>query len=259
MKESSRRKVPKKTLLVPKFKIAHPNDLLSNKLKSELFKQKMKRYSRYGFTLVELLVVIGIIAILVAISFAAYGPIMRHAQCAGCSAHMRTLGVAFMTYATDNDGQLPGRVTQAGNDKWPTLLLPYANDPRNYVDPGDAVASKTAPQDLVSNSSNHSSFFFNGFDDLGFYNNSSASIRLSNLTNTSRLFLLGQKVSHSSEFYMDFIEGNQDDVLNKMAYPGGSNYLFADGSVQFIREIDYQDTMWLVNQNYSIPSIPAGH
>jgi prepilin-type processing-associated H-X9-DG protein len=58
---------------------------------------------------------------------------------------------------------------------------------------------------------------------------------------------------------MDFQEGNQDDILNKQSYFGGSNYTFADGSVQFLTVANYSDTMWLVNKNYAIPAPPAGH
>jgi prepilin-type processing-associated H-X9-DG protein len=103
------------------------------------------------------------------------------------------------------------------------------------------------------------SFFFNGFNDLGAYNNPSVTVSLVNLTDASNLILLGQKVNGITQYYMDFVEGNQDDVLNKTAYFGGSNYVFADGSARFLYQSQYSDTMWLINQNYNIPPIPAGH
>ncbi len=211
------------------------------------------RLKSRGFTLVELLVVIGIIAVLAAVSVPIYSSIILHAKCAGCGARMRNLGIAFSLYATDNDGQLPGRVEGTGNNKWPVLLLPYVTDPKAYIDPGDPVANSVPPADVVSNTANNSSFFFNGFNDLGFYNNSSATVRLVNLTNAPNLIILGQKIHTSTQFYMDFVEGNQNDILNKTAYFGGSNYTFADGSMRFLYLADYNDTMWLVNQNYQIP------
>lgn len=212
-----------------------------------------------GFTLVELLATMAIIATLAALSFPAYQMALNHANCAGCASHMRTLGIAFTLYATDNNDQLPGRVEGAGSDKWPVLLLPYVTGPAVYVDPGDPVATHVPSQDLVSNTANNSSFFFNGFNDLGFYTNPSTTISLVNLTNLSSLLLLGEKVHGSTQYYMDFVEGNQDDILNKQSYFGGSNYTFADGSVQFLYVAQYSDTMWLVNQNYAIPPIPPGH
>ena len=210
--------------------------------------------TRTGFTLVELLVVIGIIAILVGLAFPAYNMAIEHAHCSSCAAHMRSLGIAFMEYSSDNQGQLPGRV-QGQNDKWPLLLLPYVgNDPNTYVDPGDPVAVKTPSATLLSNGSNGSSFFFNGFNDLGFYNNPDLTIQLANLNDTSNLILLGQKVHGNHEFYMDFAEGNQKTSLNKQAYYGGSNYVFADGSARFLPLAQYDDSLWLVNKSYVIPS-----
>jgi prepilin-type N-terminal cleavage/methylation domain-containing protein/prepilin-type processing-associated H-X9-DG protein len=222
------------------------------------FEMRYKQNSR-AFTLIELLVTIGIIAILAGISFPVISSAIAHANCAGCASHMRALGIAFTTYATDNDGQLPGRVTAAGVDKWPTLLLPYVPGPATYIDPGDPTAKQVPLQNMVSNQANNSSFFFNGFNDLGAYTNPSVSVGLVNLSASSSLALLGQKVHGSTEYYMDFVEGNEDDVLNKQSYFGGSNYTFADGSVQFIPLSKYDNTMWLMNKSYPIPPAPPGH
>jgi prepilin-type N-terminal cleavage/methylation domain-containing protein/prepilin-type processing-associated H-X9-DG protein len=209
---------------------------------------------RNGFTLVELLVTIAIIALLAGVMLGAIPSAIRHANSAGCASRMRALGIAFIQYAGDNDGQLPGRVTQGGSNKWPALLLPYVDGvSKTYVDPGDPIANAVSPADLVSNSGNNSSFFFNGFNDLGAYSNPSQTVRLVNLANASNLLLLGQKIYGSTQYYMDFVEGNENDVLNKTAYFGGSNYTFADGSARYMKEADYSDTMWLVNQNYQIP------
>ena len=171
---------------------------------------------------------------------------------------MRSLGVAFMTCASDNDGLLPGRTDGGGKDKWPVLLLPYVADRKTYVDPGDPVANQVPLADLVSNDANNSSFFFNGFNDLGAYSNPNVTVGLVNLTDASNLILLGQKVNGISQFYMDFVEGNENDVLNKTAYFGGSNYVFANGSVLFLLPSQYNDTMWLINKSYPIPVVP-GH
>ena len=211
---------------------------------------------RAGFTLVEVLVTMAILALLSSVAIGIYPTVIRHAQAAGCLTHMRSLAIAFTEYAGEHDGQLPGRSTGEGTDKWPTLLLPYVSGPRVYVDPGDPVASAVPEQDLVSNSANNSSFFFNGFNDLGAYTNPNMTVRLSNLTNLGSLLLLGQKVYGSTQYYMDFVEGNENDILNKTAYFGGSNYAYADGSASFMPASQYSDTMWLVNQNYVIPPVP---
>jgi prepilin-type processing-associated H-X9-DG protein len=133
------------------------------------------------------------------------------------------------------------------------LLETYVGDIRNYIDPGDPVAVATSPATLISNSANGSSFYFNGFNDLGFYSNPDATVRMVNLNNTANLILLGQKIHGDKEFYMDFQEDNEDQTLNKTAYFNGANYVFADGSARFMYATDYNDSMWLVNKNYSIP------
>jgi prepilin-type N-terminal cleavage/methylation domain-containing protein len=211
-----------------------------------------------GFTLIELLVTVGIIAILAAISFPVAATAIRHADCAGCTSHMHALGVAFLDFANDNEGQLPARVT-SGSDKWPVLLQPYVPSAKVFVDPGDPVASAVPTAQLVSNTANNSSFFFNGFNDLGAYTNQTVTVSLSNLTGPGELALLGQKVNGSTQYYMDFVEGNQDDILNKTAYFSGADYAFVDGSVQFITSAQYTDTIWLVDKTYQIPPIPPGH
>jgi prepilin-type N-terminal cleavage/methylation domain-containing protein/prepilin-type processing-associated H-X9-DG protein len=210
-----------------------------------------RRRNNRAFTLIELLVVVAIIALLAATSLAGYSAAMKHANCALCTSRMRSIGVAFINYAGDNDNQLPARV-QTG-DKWPVLLLPYVEDPKTYADPSDAYANKFSPDQLAIDSANNGSFFMNGFNDLGFYTNPTATVRLVNLTQAGNLIILAEQKPGANNFYMDFIEGNESTILNKTTYFGGSNYVFADGSVRFMTESEYSDSMWLVNPNFQIP------
>ncbi len=64
-------------------------------------------FSRLGFSQIELLVVIGVLAILLAILFPAYRMVINRADNVTCSSNLRTLGMAMHTYAADHDGYLP--------------------------------------------------------------------------------------------------------------------------------------------------------
>lgn len=79
------------------------------------------RNRRRGFSLVELLVVIGIIALLIGILLPVIGRAREHARRAKCLANLRSIGQQMFAYANNNRDRLPN-----------------GNPPRTWVDPGGA-------------------------------------------------------------------------------------------------------------------------
>ncbi len=71
------------------------------------------RTNACGFTLVELLVVIGIIAVLISVLLPALNKARQQAQVTACMANVKQLATAWVLYANDNHGVLPYAETSA--------------------------------------------------------------------------------------------------------------------------------------------------
>jgi prepilin-type N-terminal cleavage/methylation domain-containing protein/prepilin-type processing-associated H-X9-DG protein len=105
-------------------------------------------HQRHGFSLVELLIVIGIIALLIALLL----PVLNKARFAAgqlqCLSNVRQLALATMAYCGENRGYYP-RFDQEGGQHWTCLLFPYAGNSSKVFecplvsDYGDAPAGGT--------------------------------------------------------------------------------------------------------------------
>lgn len=112
----------------------------------------MTRQKR-GFTLVELLVVIGIIAVLIAILLPALNSARRQARRTQCLSNLRTIGHAYFLYAQDYKGFWPAAVHRY--DAW--IPLPAGEELRWY--------DRVAPY-LISDGQKARIYFYNQINEL---------------------------------------------------------------------------------------------
>ncbi|MFN0068248.1 MAG: type II secretion system protein [Limisphaerales bacterium] len=224
-----------------------------------------------AFTLVELLVVIAIIAILASTLLPALGRAKEKGRATSCLNNSRQLGLSLVLYADDHQDVFPPR---ADSRRWPTQLQPYYRDLRVLRCPNDRRKPwqrrwddpRTAPDDQLR------AFIMNGWNDWFKQelriNDVGAmvgkSIRQSAIPQPSLTIVLGEKKSTSDHFYMDFLEGNGNDVdeidrgRHSVSQPGqkagGSNYTFADGSARFIkyRGLLYPLNLWAVTEQFRL-------
>ncbi len=215
--------------------------------------------------------VIAVLAILAALSFPIYGKIQLKGYETQTLSNMRQMGIGLLAYAGDNNYMLPNRVQptddgSASADKWPRVLHPYLQDLRIYGSPVPDAGGKTYKvSDLtkyLDNNTNNTSYIYNGGNDVQDYSGGKQPFpRLNILSEASQVIMLGVPQPQANNFYMDFAEKNNDQILNKHAFLDGTPYVFCDGSTRILKVVakvdnaarppdsgTYSDWLWLFDK-----------
>jgi prepilin-type N-terminal cleavage/methylation domain-containing protein/prepilin-type processing-associated H-X9-DG protein len=112
--------------------------------------QPLLRRSRAAFTLVELLVVIGIIALLISMLLPALNGARKAADRTKCLAYLKEIGNGFAMYAADNKGwwpvaahyyqnDIPGITWKARDKRWHDFIAKYVQGPQAVTAPDGTV------------------------------------------------------------------------------------------------------------------------
>jgi len=204
-----------------------------------------------GFSLVELIVVIGIIALLTAILMPTLRAARESAQRVRCAAQLQQIGEALMHYANDNKGWLPawsgwhtwpaGLPDDTDGPAWTMELMPYIGDPdsRVYQCPSFPIPVR--------------SYFLCA---LWASLNDQHATRLSAISLTSRFIISGDVTAisvyprpYGTKNYTSMDSDLSDEATDLLAFPeeggflmhrGGNNVLFEDLHVDTFSHFDPQ-------------------
>jgi prepilin-type N-terminal cleavage/methylation domain-containing protein/prepilin-type processing-associated H-X9-DG protein len=237
------------------------------------FLDQCRRTSRPAFTLIELIVVIGIIALLIALVLPLLSKVRRQAQQVSCLSNLRQMGTALIVYGHQNRGSFPApgnRIReqvedwvywQPGRDETEGRIFRYlGGDLRVLKCPSDATGRASQPTYPFSYSVNNR---FTGDSSYGQFGSiwSTPPCRLTEVVESSRkVMAIEEDLSgindgmwcaggmDSSLFWTSLVSvlhdkgkeygfgAGQNPDYNS-AHGGRGNVVFADGHGEFIERV----------------------
>ena len=205
----------------------------------------MKLRPPRGFTLVELLVVVAIIAILIGMLLPAVQSVRSAARATVCKNNMRQIGLAIHNYSNSFGGAYPWTSHDGADQSWLKTLEPFTESVQSLrACPDDVRAEQWLAEGLPG-----TSYLIN--DLVANTALTGAVVNINRLRSTSNLVILFEGNDraaftndhvHCSDFYKgtrvirntvwDFMQLE----IETSRHHQNSNYLFADGHVASIPE-----------------------
>lgn len=203
------------------------------------------RKRRRGFSLIELLLVIVIIAILGAMILPAFSKAREKAKQAVCANNLKQIGIAFFMYVQDYEffpcaddpvSTSPVIFLWMGRG-WRQLLKPYISDSISPLNPSILFcpSDKTAQKKWESTSYAYSMAFYHSPEQINIL-----TTQASTYTPELALPCIPQKLSqvrfpHKKVLAGEWLDNHTGEQNSWWSWSGARNYLFADGHVEFVK------------------------
>ena len=200
-------------------------------------------HKKSAFTLIELLVVIAIIAMLVSILLPVSFKAIEMARRSSCANNLKSLGIAFTTYAADHKGDMPHYKTPLGinfveDPSFSRIVIPlatngYVTDLRLWICPSDKedqgypVAPATDLASFNSDKGNCSYLYISGYN------------LISTMETPALVPLLCDEANVAEQGNLSSQAGNMPPLGEKDNHGADvRNVLFLDGHVVTLKDAD---------------------
>lgn len=185
----------------------------------------VKRTKTTGFTLVEILIALAVVAVLAALLLAAFSRVREAGHSTICQSNLKQLALGMQQYVQDYNGRYP---IQAG---WEIKILPYVKDEKLFMCPSNY---RKGVQDAKD-----SDYGYNFKRLMKITGNQAEGRHETTLPNISSVFLNYDLVLNDNYIVAPGSCGNVLGV--NIRHLGGSNFSFLDGHVKWLNAEQFSD------------------
>jgi prepilin-type N-terminal cleavage/methylation domain-containing protein/prepilin-type processing-associated H-X9-DG protein len=202
-----------------------------------------------GFTLIDLLVVIAIIAILAAILFPVFARARENARRSSCLSNTKQLGLGILQYTQDYDEKLPASYDAGTDFIWPTMIMPYIKSTQLFFCPSDSVHASGSGVSAGNMSYGYNWYYLTASP---FY--SSGGVSLASIQSVSETIMLGDSqdklntgLTNPNAYIIGSPSLADPNYLVPARHLEGANICFVDGHSKWFKVpaiITKDDTLW---------------